>query len=368
MGEKRDFNKGAYSALKVVWHPEKLNSLIEKKVTAPVYVRVKPTNRCNHGCFYCTYADRSGGEQSLSGLHEDMSIRDEMPFEKLTEILDDFKEMKVGAVTYSGGGEPTFYPHIVKTLEKTLENGIDLSMITNGQKLEGDVARLLSEAHWVRISADYVDAKMFSDIRKRPEKWFYKLQENVQNFAKTKKRECSLQVNLVVSEINQSGIYDSIKLFREWGVENVKVAPVWVPEFEKYHAPFREKVVEQMNRATAELSRDGFSIYDNYEKYFEVGGTTQRHYTSCPIMQIVPVVGADQKVYFCHNKAYSKDGCLGSIEKKSFKELWFSEESARIFKEFDPSKSCNHECANDRKNLAIHELIEAADARVVNFV
>ena len=30
-------------------------------------------------------------------------------------------------------------------------------------------------------------------------------------------------------------------------------------------------------------------------------------------MQTVPVIGADQRVYACHNKAYDMTGCIGSI-------------------------------------------------------
>ena len=42
-----------YSDLKIVWHKEKLASIRDGIITAPICVRVKPTNRCNHRCFYC---------------------------------------------------------------------------------------------------------------------------------------------------------------------------------------------------------------------------------------------------------------------------------------------------------------------------
>ena len=85
-------------------------------------------------------------------------------------------------------------------------------------------------------------------------------------------------------------------------------------------------------------------------------------------MQIVPAIGADQNVYFCHNKAYDNRGVLGSIKDKSFKELWFSQEAKDKFNNFDPRKSCWHQCSNDEKNKLMGEMIAAGDPQVVNFV
>ena len=124
-----------YETSKIFRHPYKLQSLLEGKVTAPIYVRVKPTNRCNHHCFYCAY-------DSNSPIKIDRTL--EIPCEKMMEILADFKNMGVKAVTFSGGGEPLIYPHIEETMEKTLDYGIDLSIITNGQKLNNKRAELYS--------------------------------------------------------------------------------------------------------------------------------------------------------------------------------------------------------------------------------
>ncbi|MFH1326496.1 MAG: radical SAM protein [archaeon] len=357
-----------YGDFKIAWHVEKLKALLEGRTIAPIYVRVKPTNLCNHRCFYCTYTDRENKtDSSFSGIHEKAKILDQIPYEKMMEILDDFNSMGIKAITFSGGGEPLVYPHIVEVLKKTIEYGIDLSIITNGQNLSGEKAELLKDAKWVRISADYCDAKTFANIRKIPEEKFYEVKNNIQNFAKIKSPDCVLGVNLVISEINQDRIYDGIKFFKELGVDHVKVAPVWMKGFEDYHNLFKEKVIKQIKKAKQDLISDSFAIHDNYESYFEVEGTTKRTYSKCYVMQTIPVIGADQGVYFCHNKAYSKDGKLGSIKDQSFKRLWFSDESKKIFCSFNPKESCNHECANDRKNIAIGNMLSSHGDHI-NFV
>jgi hypothetical protein len=82
-------------------------------------------------------------------------------------------------------------------------------------------------------------------------------------------------------------------------------------------------------------------------------------------MQTVPVVGADQMVYACHNKAYDNTGVIGSIKDQSFRDLWFSEEAAKVFNTLNPKVSCQHQCANDMKNIFLHDLI---DGKPDNFV
>jgi len=352
-----------YGSLKIVWHPEKLNSLRERKITAPIYVRIKPTNKCNHRCFYCAYDPDFGYV-----LSERLKREDEISREKMIEILQDFSEMGVKAITYSGGGEPLIYPYILEALKKTLEYGINLSVITNGQNLKGEIAEVLAKAKWVRISLDSSNAKTFSETRRISEKSFDELIKNIKNFAKIKNSDCEFGINFVVNEKNFQSVYDSVKFFKNLGVNHVKITPLYTPRgFEEYHSPFKEDVVEQVKRAKKELETDSFSVFDTYENDFQLTSTHTRHYTKCPMMQVVPVIAADSCVYFCHDKAYSNSGLLGSIKEHSFKDLWFSDEAKEIFNNFNPQENCKHHCTADSKNIFINDAINCYGEHV-NFV
>lgn len=364
MGEESEEQiKQKYGNLKIVWHHEKLNDLLNKKITAPISVRLKPTNKCNHKCFFCSYAPEF--EYVLS---EKLKRNDEIPKEKIIEILDNFKEMGVKTVTYSGGGEPLIYPHIVDALKKTIENGIELSIITNGQWLDGERAELLTGARWVRISIDACNAKTFSESRHVPESFFDKLVENIRQFAKNKKSGCELGINFVVHEKNCDEVYASAVLFKELGANHIKFTPLYTPRnFETYHTPFKEKVIAQIKKAKKDIQDSKFAIYDTYENDFNLGSKNRRCYKKCYIMQTVPVIGADCEVYFCHDKAYSSDGSLGSIKTKSFKDLWFSEETANIFENFNPIEGCPHHCTYDARNIFLTEAINCFGEHV-NFI
>ena len=353
---------GKYSILKIFHHSEKLNSFLAGKITSPLYVRIKPTNTCCHNCFYCVY------NPWFSSIHPESNRSDMIPREKLLEVLRDLKDMNVKAVTFSGGGEPLTYPHIVEALKKTLDYRINLSMITNAQLLKGEAAELLGQGDWIRVSLDYCDEDTFSKIRGKPGELFNEVKENLKKFAEIKNSSCDFEVNCVVGEHNFDKVLDIAKFCQKIGVDNLRFAPVWKQNFEKYHEPFKEKAVEQIKKAE-ELQDDSFSVGSTYDRYFEkTTGQSSRAYKRCFYMECVPVIAANQGFYPCHNCAYEPMAKIGSIQNKSFKELWFSQETAEFLKNFNPQKICTHECSNDEKNKILNEWMACRDDKISNFI
>ena len=151
-------NSTPYSQLKVFRHKDLLGRLENSERCNPLYIRIKPTNVCNHNCYYCHY------KNPYLALDE-YNMNDMIPREKMLEIVEDMREMGVKAVTFSGGGEPLVYPYIEETMEEILSAGIDLSIITNGSMLKGRRAELLAKAKWVRISIDSINAAKYAEIR-----------------------------------------------------------------------------------------------------------------------------------------------------------------------------------------------------------
>lgn len=342
-----------YNSSKLAFHREKLEALAKGEVTAPLYVRVKPTNKCDHSCEYCSY-----NPDNDCPVSELINFKDEIPFKKMIEILDDFRDIGVKAITYSGGGEPLIYPYIIPIMEKTLKNKIELSIITNGQKLNEERAKILSQAEWVRVSASESDPETFKRIRRRPKEWFYQREKNLEEFARIKKQGCEFGINFVVNERNFNQIYNSAKYFKELGVNHIKFTPAYSDNFLGYHKDIKKEAEEQILRARQDFQNNEFTIYDTYENDFNLTGLEQRKYPLCYIMQIVPIIGADSVVYFCHDKTYNKQGVLGDIKNRSFKNLWFSQEARKKFKNTDPRKICRHHCTYDSRNIITPTLIE----------
>ena len=350
-----------YSYLKIFRHHEKLESIRDKKVTAPLYIRIKPINICNHHCYYCSYEDTN------LGLRSAFKETDKLTREMMLGIISDLADMKVKAVTFSGGGEPLLYAYIVETMKLILENGINLSIITNGQLLYSERAEVLRNAKWVRVSMDSCHAEKYAKIRSIPEKAFYKVAENIKAFSQIKSPACELGMNFVVNSENAVETYEMAKFAKSLGVDHIKMSAVITKDLEALHAPFRQSVIEQIHQAQKDFNDDSFKVINKYEFDFELNAHFSRSYSRCPIQQIITVIGADAKVYLCHDKAYVPGGDLGDLTKMGFKELWFSEATRKRFSEFDAKKECNHHCVYDQRNILINSFLDL-DEEQVNFV
>lgn len=336
----------AYNHLKIFHHTQKLNSLLSEVTYAPVHIRIKPTNLCNHKCWYCAF--RLKGEQ----IGKDMVGTDSLPYEKMLQIVEDLKYMCVEAVTFSGGGEPLCYKYIYEFIDRL---DTKVAVLTNGALLTGEIAKLLArKASWVRVSIDGWDNESYSEYRGVDKDEFFRVISNMANY-----KGKYLGVAIVVDKKNYTHLYDMIKLFYELGAKSVKVAPVImsgdISKMNTYHRDLKEVVNAQIVRAKKHFEADFFEINDSYHSQME---SFKKDYNWCPYGQITPIIGADCNVYYCHDKAYNLDkGIMGSIKDISFQEFWYN--GKEKFFTIDPSKDCNHHCMCDKANKNIIEYLNA---------
>lgn len=348
-----------YSNLKIFTHLDELKKVKKGERIAPIYVRIKPTNRCNQNCNYCHYKNPY--------LELDQyNPEDEIKREKMLEIIQDFKSIGVKAVTFSGGGEPLLYPYIEETMESVLNAGIDLSIITNGSLLMERKAELLSKAKWVRVSLESGCAETYSKIRGVKKEAFEALCKNIKHFAAIKKDDCELGVNFVVGPNNYKEVYPTGKLMQELGVNHIKYTALMSRDAEKVHEPFKEEVIKQIYKLIEE-NNSNYKIINLYESDFQSNAIFGRNYDFCGIKDYVTVIAANSKLYYCHDKAYLSQGEIGDISQKSFQEVWFSDETTRKFREFNPKQICQHHCVYDDRNELLNHYY-SMDQNHINFI
>lgn len=344
-----------YSDLKVFHHTDELGAFLNNKRFSPIYIRLKPTNVCNQRCFYCCYAD----DQAVA--ERKVSKADCIPQDKMREILSDIAEMGVKAVTLSGGGEPLCYPYIEEVLEKIAADAIDLSMISNGQLLKGTKAQLLKNAKWVRISLDSANQETYRSIR--GVETFDDVIKNIEDFAAIKSKTCELGINYVINKMNYNQVYDICNIASKIGVNNIKFSGLMIQNgTHDYHKEIKEEVANGILSAQKEFG-DKLKIINKYEENL----VFERNYPKCHIMNFVTIIAADQHVYTCHQKAYTKSGDLGSVENCSFKELWYSKEVIQKMKNFSPLCECKAACVYDQRNILLSTL-KNLDKNHINFI
>jgi MoaA/NifB/PqqE/SkfB family radical SAM enzyme len=344
-----------YTKMKIFHYKEKIDSLPreESEIKPPIHVRIKPTNVCNHNCWYCAY--RADHMQ----LGKDMVVRDMIPYDNMMTIIEDFAEMGVQAVTFSGGGEPLVYPHLAEAVKKLIENNISFATLTNGARLSGEIAELFAHhGTWVRISMDGWDDESYMKYRGCVDGEYTKIIKNIESFKKMN-GDCLLGISLILDKDNAKHVPRQLKFFKSLGVNSVKVGAAIVSndslESNEYHRPFFAETKKRIAQAREALEDISFEIFDAYH---ELEDNFDKDYSWCPYLQILPVIGADLNIYPCQDKAYNfKKGLIGSIKNQHFKDFWFSDKD-NYFK-IVPSRDCKHHCVANIKNTLILEYLEA---------
>ena len=345
---------------------DKLNSLKGNGLTAPVHIRFKPTNRCNHNCFYCCYRNKN------LYLSELMKEKDEIPREKMREIVSDLGQMGVKAVTFSGGGEPLCYPYIIEAIEELHKLKIKVAVLTNGSLLKGNLADILArQATWVRVSIDAAEAGAYAKNRNVSKKEFKKVCDNISNFTKLKSKDCELGINFIVTNGNYRDVFKFSKFMKQLGVDHVKICKCVVStkreENERYHRSFFDLVKEQISECFTSLADSSFKVIDKFGDSKNVFNNYKKQYSRCPFIQCLVVIAADMHVYTCQDKAYTRSGDLGSLKSMPFRDFWSNNQIKKRLLTLDPSKECNHHCTQHEKNLMLLEYMQA-DQRHLEFV
>ena len=340
-----------YSSLKFLHFKDHLQAMEQDRIVSPVHIRVKPMNHCNHSCWYCAYRTDD------LALGDEMQEQDSIPAEKMLELAYEFVDIGVKAVTFTGGGEPLLYKPLPEVIEILAEGNVRVAALANGSNLKGRIADVFAQhGTWVRISIDAWDDESYVKSRGARSKDFSRLIENIRAFT-ARDTECVLGVSFIVGHDNYKHIAEVCTLFKDCGVNHVKISGAVVSNDaagnNTYHQKIKQDVALQINEAM-DLMDDTFTILDHYHDLEE---RFEKKYQTCPFLQFLTVIGADQAVYTCQDKAYTNTGHMGSIANNTFKEFWFSDENQNFLRTFDPSSQCQHHCVSHAKNLAIHEYL-----------
>lgn len=356
--------KQLYTSFKVFHHHQALRDLAVGQTLAPIHIRLKPTNFCNQHCDYCTYG--SGRTRNKSRNRDLTRAGDQIPETKMAEIVEDLIAMKVKAVTFSGGGEPLTYQALTAAGERLESGGVELSLITNGQLLDGPRAELFGRGKWVRVSLDSSRAEEYARLRNVPAAVFDQVIANLSAFAKSKGPDCVLGINFVIGQANYKRVYEAAALLKDLGADNVKFSAL-ISDRPGYHNELKAVVLEQLERAGQDLADDRFSVINAYQRECDDHHFSPPGLDRCLICRLATVIAADQGLYLCHTRAYDSAAKIGDLSRRSFRELWCSEETRTKMAALRPQRDCRNFCVYEDRNQALEAYFQV-DPNHVNFL
>jgi len=328
---------------KVLHHPEKISEWYNTGDTAaPVTVKIDLTNVCNHNCPGCIDYELIANDNNSLDLN------------RLCGVLDDFKELDVKAVNYTGGGEPTVHKDFADIIRETHRRGIQIGLICNGSRFHKlPMEEILKMFTWIRVSMDSFSPE--THIRTHGSTAKYDLTIDNLEYLVSIKREQNLNVTLGAGYItHQHADMDNecwrfIKQCKDVGLDYAQLRPSFgvlydydIMSFEEW-----EKIISRVKK----YEDDKFSVYINEGKYKKIfSKNTCRNYDTCHAQAFKSTtITATGQVYMCCSLTSDPRGYIGNIKKRSFKEIWQGDIRKKALERLNVHK-CPSLCVGDSLN------------------
>ena len=355
--------------IKILANADRVVEFIETGNAVPVLIEFDPSNACNHGCYFCI--------SSYIHLPESKNLetysRKIMDKDILMSACQDFVEMGVRAINWTGGGEPTINPHLKEAIQYCGKHGIKMGMFTNGSLFDKfDLFEtLVNNMTWVRVSVDSGTEETYNWIRrpKTGHDW-NKMMSNLSKLISVNNQfgnKIDIGTGFVITPDTYKEIVDFANTFKDMDLSYCQYKAEVVNK-EREDGVQREvnfwknEVQPRLDEAKEILGSkyqvNGYHIVD-LEEDPELYG---RHYKKCLGSQLQPCVNADGNVYVCPNHRGYKQYSYGSLYEKSFKEIWNDVIKRKsIMHQIDDVEcfsNCTQLCKPHESNKAVWKIYE----------
>ncbi|MFH1258740.1 MAG: radical SAM protein [Elusimicrobiota bacterium] len=357
-----------------------LGIMTRKVLTGPIEVSVDLTRKCATDCIMCWYWSpllKQKPPPEWSNQHIEYEL-----FEKL---LKDFKKLQVKRIIFGGQGDPFLYPEIMKVIETTKGNDIEVCLITSGTYFNEEKIKEL-----VELKVDHIDVSIqaatsgtFKKIHPTlKDGTFERIKDSLLLLSELKKKFNQKNPTIIlIDAICNLNYQDTVKLVefasevgsRSVGFKRVDIIP------ETKGILLNDEQLNELKNLLKEAKDKALDLgidtsIDFYEKYIFEGLTTGE-YTSAYYTQVPCYVGWLSTRILSDGSVIPCCGCydvsLGNIHNSSFYEIWYSkeyqkfrQESINIQKSPMLVKNCKcYSCIDFGFNLNIYRKLHPIKAK-----
>lgn len=182
----------------------------------PVHVELDLTDRCNVACYFCN--------------QQDVRTKQQIPYDRIVELLDELVAGGLRSVRLSGGGDPLFHREILQVLEALTARGVIVdNLTTNGVNLTPPVVeRLLANGcREVIVSLNAVDAADYHRMMAVKPGTFDKVLENVRHLVATRTTSLpEVVVQFLFDRENFQRIAEMARLGDSLGADRITIGPI----------------------------------------------------------------------------------------------------------------------------------------------
>lgn len=341
-----------FSALKAAWHIDRIADLRAGKDIVPTHVQIILSDLCNQNCGFCAYRMDGGlSTEQFAGEDGNKNPNRRIPTAKAIEILEDCAALGVGAIEFTGGGEPTVHPQCFEIIAHAQKLGMKTGLVTNGIKLKQCAA--VEGLQWLRISLDAGTPENYERIRES-KAWPQAM--------KALKYAGSLKgpyvgVGFVVTRENYKELAQACQIVKDAGIPYVRVSAMFSEGGALYYAGV-EKEIDEQRKAAKALEDTTFKVVDFFGDRIRDLKQAAPDYSFCGEQQFVLYIGGDQKIYRCCSTSYSKHGEIGDLKEQSFA-AWI-----KAYRRYDFDARTCRICQFNDKNRVVNFMLDKAPPHV----
>jgi len=330
---------------------------------APLQVDLNLTNRCNLNCSYC-----------YASANERIKINEELKTEELFNLLEEFSEIGILKVLFSGG-EPLLRKDIEEIILLSRNFPFAIILTTNGTLISEEIAKVIKKAKisLVNVSLEGLRAEIHNKIRGKNS--FNKVLKGIEIL---RKEDIPFSIGTTLNSLNLNYILEMIdfasklraKLFAIQticpagrGVKNLDIIPSY-EDFKNFFLKLTNLKKEDKLPLKVKLNVTNESpIF--WEYYFPLKESNRiddlskvwgfdlnikiKNQISCIAGRKTCSIDANGDVYPCEMFLGNLSMIAGNIRKANFKKIW---DDSPVFKYLrkltkkdidEPCRSCPNE-------------------------
>ncbi|MCU1246450.1 MAG: mftC 1 [Acidobacteria bacterium] len=185
-----------------------------KAPKGPLHLELDLTDRCNVDCYFCNQMD--------------VRTKEQIPYERIVEILDDCTPNGLRSVRLAGGGDPLFHREIDEVIDYIHAKGLVIDNITtNGVGLSAGVAQRLvaGRTRELLISLNAADPADYHRMMQVKPALFEKVVGNVEHLVSLRARGelPSITVQFLLDRENYDKLPAMYELGRRMGADVIAV-------------------------------------------------------------------------------------------------------------------------------------------------
>lgn len=286
------------------------------KLTTPIKIQWKITNKCNLRCKHCYLGKLNGFE---------------LDFEKVMEITNTIIVSNVMEVTLSGG-ECLTYKGIEKVIEKLLINDIKVDVFTNALLLKNILNKIDKNVKDKSKLLFYVSV---DGLKENHEKIRGKntFDRTIENIKYAIEKGYPVVTNTVINKINYNDIIDMVVLLKTMGVKDVQLSNLIVQGNAtndlKVDLKSQMELKDKLSILYKEHPEFGYIYYsevpdeDGLRKVYSLNSKKDEYIGNdnwkCTAGVARVTIDPNGKVYCC---PFIKDSYLGDLNNEKLSEIW----------------------------------------------